>query len=724
MTNTQSEDVAEWSANNPSVVPTGETFTWFAGALAVTLGYGDHPVRVVGLTDGIEAPATSASQPLVEILTTADGRARNSTRFTYSAVGTRLRHFSHSATSLPDEERLDVVQRDEETGLVVTTTFVASPDVAAARVRTRVINTGSAPVVLEAVATFAIGAIVSDDDDTHDVLLHSGSGEQLAENRWSVKSLWSQEGLGDYNPEFSNQPGRGYVAANSASTWTTARSLPTGVLENPRSGRSIAWQIEHNGPWRWEVDNGRVGEDSLSLVVLGPTDLHHQWSERLEPGQEFETVPASFAVSSAGATGAIAELTGHRRWLRRFRTADAGSALVYNDFMNTLTGDPTTERLLPLIEAAGRAGAEYFCIDAGWYDDTDEGDWWPSVGEWAPAPRRFPDGGLERVVAAIRQAGMRPGIWVEPEVIGVLSPVVGRLPDDAFLQRHGVRVREHDRYFLDLRHAVAQRHLDETFDRLIGDFGIEFFKLDYNVMPGSGTDRDAFSTGAGLLAHNRAHLAWFAHLQARHPQVLFENCSSGAMRSDFGMLELFDFQSTSDQTDFRLYPAIAAGAPMQMLPEQSGNWAYVQPEMTDEEIVFTLVTGLSGRLYLSGFLSRMTPDQLAIVHEAVGLFKETRDEIARSTPEWPAGYAQWDAATMAVLLKAPDRNLLFVWHRSDDSVAPLDLRLASGLSASDLTQVFPRSFDEWTLSDLDDGRIRIVPATAGISARIYEITRH
>ena len=85
------------------------------------------------------------------------------------------------------------------------------------------------------------------------------------------------------------------------------------------------------------------------------------------------------------------------------------------------------------------------------------------------------------------------------------------------------------------------------------------------------------------------------------------------MRADFAMLELFDLQSTSDQQDFRLYPAIAAGAPVQMLPEQAGNWAYPQAWMSDEEIAFTMVTGLSGRLYLSGFLDRMAPAQLELV---------------------------------------------------------------------------------------------------------------
>ena len=76
------------------------------------------------------------------------------------------------------------------------------------------------------------------------------------------------------------------------------------------------------------------------------------------------------------------------------------------------------------------------------------------------------------------------------------SPVAGVLPDAAFLQRHGRRVVENQRHFLDLRQPAAQAHLDGVFDRLVRDFGVEFFKLDYNVTPGPGTDLDAFSVGA------------------------------------------------------------------------------------------------------------------------------------------------------------------------------------------------------------------------------------
>jgi Melibiase len=84
--------------------------------------------------------------------------------------------------------------------------------------------------------------------------------------------------------------------------------------------------------------------------------------------------------------------------------------VVFNDYMNTLMGEPTTERLLPLIEAAAAVGAEYFVIDAGWYAEPGEG-WWDTVGAWRPAAAGFPGGGLSGVFDRIRTAGMVPGLW-------------------------------------------------------------------------------------------------------------------------------------------------------------------------------------------------------------------------------------------------------------------------------------------------------------------------
>ena len=157
--------------------------------------------------------------------------------------------------------------------------------------------------------------------------------------------------------------------------------------------------------------------DWFTLVLQGPDDLHHSWLKALAPGQGFESVPVSLAFSDDGLDAAVGELTHHRRASHIPVAADSGRPLIFNDYMNTLMGDPTADRLLPLIDAAAEAGAQYFCIDAGWYDDG--GHWWDSVGEWRPSTTRFGDGGLAGVLEHIRGRGLTPGLWIEPEVVGV-----------------------------------------------------------------------------------------------------------------------------------------------------------------------------------------------------------------------------------------------------------------------------------------------------------------
>ena len=84
-----------------------------------------RPVVLSGLGCNGEATITTATQPLVELTVTGDGRARTTTRFTNTGVGSRLRYLGHTTGSEQGEERLDIVQVDALKGLRVTTTFIA-----------------------------------------------------------------------------------------------------------------------------------------------------------------------------------------------------------------------------------------------------------------------------------------------------------------------------------------------------------------------------------------------------------------------------------------------------------------------------------------------------------------------------------------------------------------------------------------------------------------------
>ena len=193
-----------------------------------------------------------------------------------------------------------------------------------------------------------------------------------------------------------------------------------GLVENTELGVTWFWQIEHNGTWHWELANTQ--DKAVYAYVGGPDELHgHAW-KNLQPGETYTTVPAAVGCVRGGFDQAVDALTRYRRTACLRPRADTHNLpVIYNDYMNSLEGDPTTAKELPLIEAAAAAGCEYFVIDAGWYAELNE-DWWGSVGAWQPSKSRFP-GGLQEVLDRIRAKGMVPGLWLEPEVIGIHSPL-------------------------------------------------------------------------------------------------------------------------------------------------------------------------------------------------------------------------------------------------------------------------------------------------------------
>ncbi|GAA1960815.1 glycoside hydrolase family 36 protein [Agromyces allii] len=689
-----------------------EQVSWGSPALAFRLEWSDEsPVRVAEIAShGLSHPVYAV--PLVEILTAGQGRLPASDRLAHTELGSQLRHVGHEATA----ERL--VIRQAGPGVEAVSVFESLPTAPdAIRATVTVTAVGAEPVVLRSVASWSAG-FTAHDGSTLEKLdgwqRISGTSDWLGEGRWTCEALRGPdfphlaEGLTGHNP-------RGAWAVTSDGTWSTGRDLPVGGVESSAEQLAVLWQIEHNGAWRWEI-----GEDTGGgyFSLSGPTDTDSSWTKVLAPGEAFTTVPVAIAVGS-DLEQAVAALTDYRRAARREHPDNTAMPVVFNDYMNTLNGDPTTEKLLPLVAAAAEVGAEIFCIDAGWYDDS--GHWWDTVGEWLPSTTRFP-GGLGEVIDAIRAAGMTPGLWLEPEVIGVRSPIADELPREAFLLRHGQRIVEHHRYHLDLRHPAAIEHLDGVVDRLVRDFGIGFFKFDYNINPGAGTDHDADSVGDGLLEHNRAHLAWLDGLLDRHPDLVIESCSSGAMRMDFAMLSRLAMQSTSDQQDFTKFPPIAAAAPMSLLPEQAASWAYPQPDMSDEEVAFCLVTGLLGRFYVSGYLNRMDDRRRGLVAEAVAVAKSLRPELLAGHPHWPTGMPGWNDAWVSLGIRGADADLVSIWRRDGSTSTELAFPHLAGEDVR-IEAVFPTDLPAWqTAWDAATGTLTVRANDGELAARTLRLT--
>lgn len=688
------------------------TIRWGTNHVTLSLDWSKGPVTVTQLrmrnTDLIFEDPIS----FVQVTTAKQGHTYASSRLVHTVLGDEFRYLAHHPSSDGGEALLEVELATED-GLHATATFTVPSGCAALRCTVSVRNMTGDPVVLRSVATWAsrLGSLQTPAAFESWSLL-SARTDWLGESRWSSQALRGSS-FPELSEELTKQNPRGDLHQISTGTWSTGKYLPTAALVSPTV--SWLWQIEHNGPWRWEV-----GEDSSDgyLAMSGPTEDDHSWFLELEPGQHFTTVPIAVTIAP-DVTVALAQMTAvRRRLLAEDRSIDC--PVVFNDYMNALNGDPEEHTLLPLIDAASRAGAEVFLIDAGWYDDGFA--WWDSVGEWKPSSRRFPNG-LSVVVQRIRELGMIPGLWLEPEVVGVRSPIAHTLPDEAFLLRRGQRIVEQGRYHLDLRHEQAVAHLDEVVDRLISDFGIGYFKLDYNINPGAGSDFASNSLGAALLDHNRAHVAWLRRFHTRHPQVMLENCGSGAMRADYALLTHFELQSSTDQQDERRLPAITSSTLMSVLPEQAAFWAYPQHGMGREHAAFCLATPMLGRYLLSGLLSAMDEGESELVAEAVTAYKSIRHSIPNSTPFWPSGLPTWESAVVTAGLHTADGDLITVWSKASAASLRLPMPHFRGLNLT-VTTVFPASLPEWpTIWDRDAG-ILDVQLTDGLSARTLRLTPH
>lgn len=657
---------------------------WTTPDLSLTFTLDDGPVRLaVGDTPG---------HALVEISAVGSGNVLSSSRHVDTVLGQRLRYVRHDDTGTT----LRILQEDAESGLRVTSVFEAGAGV---RAWSEAELTGPGTLRLTFVSSLVVGLASVDAE------LATAETSWMAESRWSTQRLRSGA-LADIVSDHHRHVARSRTAVTSVDSWSSGERLPVGVLVD--AGSALGWQIEHNGPWHYEIGESRNGG---YLLLSGPTDQEHQWSVDLTAGNPFTTVPVSL-VAGTDRDSAFAALTRQRRAVRRRRPVDDRMPVVFNDYMNTLLGDPTTEKLLPLIDAAAEAGADYFCIDAGWYA---EGDWWNTVGAWQPSATRFGNG-LGEVIDRIRSRGMVPGLWLEPEVIGTRSPIALELPDDAFLTRGGTRVAQSGRYLLDLRSPAARKHLDDTVDRLIADFGVGFFKFDNNTTTGPGTDKGGTSLGQGLLEHNRALLDWLDGLQERHPDLLIENCASGAMRMDYAMLSRLHLQSTSDQEHPLLYAPITAAAPAAVLPEQAGHWAYPISGSTKEEFVFALVNGIPGRLYLSGHLNRMDAAELDLVRSALAAHREILAELDTLVPSWPLGLPAWDDEWIALALNGSTASYLALWHRG---TGPSTVTLP--LPHSTVVPHFPADLDGWSFTPAA-GSLTVTTTLDEPSARVVRLT--
>lgn len=138
----------------------------------------------------------------------------------------------------------------------------------------------------------------------------------------------------------------------------------------------------------------------------------------------------------------------------------------------------TPEILYANIKAIKECGTpfDFFQIDDGWQANV--GDWL----EEAPAFR----GRMRELADAVRQAGMRPGLWFAPFAASATSELARLHPEYLLKNEYGKIITAGYNpiwkgyyYGLDATHPRFAEYLKETVRKVVGEWGFEYLKCDF-----------------------------------------------------------------------------------------------------------------------------------------------------------------------------------------------------------------------------------------------------
>lgn len=632
-----------------------------------------------------------------------------------SSEGRRLRYVNH----VQRENELEIVQ---ESNLVRTvTTFTMHEDTNGVQIRTRVLNRSAEPVVLEEVSAFVLAgfapiAATAQLQLTRFAQSHHTECQPMTHTLHEL-GLFAHLGQRQERVAFAN-----------VGAWSTKEALPQGILTDAGTQHSMLFQIESSNSWYYEF--GTMGA-SLYLYLGGANASHGAWSKRLMPGESYDTVSVSLAFGQ-NLGDLLANATRHRRHIAGKCAPDANLPSIFNEYMHLSWDSPSAEATRKYAPVVSRLGVKYYVIDCGWHNEEDGNIIYPYVGHWKESQKRFPLG-VRETTDYIRSLGMKAGLWIEPEIIGVkCAEMLDFYDDDCFLSRHGKRISVMNRYFLDYRHPKVIAYMTEAIRRMVEDYGADYIKMDFNQDCGIGTVRDAIAPGEGLESHARAYLAWIDTIRARFPNVLFETCSSGGMRMDYGTLSHFSIVSTSDQTSYIHYPYIAGNVLAAAIPEQAAVWSYpvgtdkpgfsataewVNDNISDEQVIMNMVNSFLGRIHLASHLELLNQHKLDLIVEGIAFYDSIIPFKKAAVPYLPIGFTSFGKTFVASGLKDENALLLAVWNLGGEKQVDIPL---DGLDPKAVRVVYPAS-PAYAIPCSLTGNVLHVEFTEDIQARMLEI---
>ena len=418
------------------------------------------------------------------------------------------------------------------------------------------------------------------------------------------------------------------------------------VAEN--IGKVLMGTLGWTGNFRFtfEVDN------TGNLRVI-PSINPYASNYQLPANEVFTTPEFIFTLSYNGSSEGSRNL---HEWARNYSLKDGkGTRLtLLNNWENT-GFNFNQEILANLMKEAKHLGVDMFLLDDGWFAnkyprDNDKS----GLGDWEVNNSKLP-GGIPALVDAAKEADVKFGIWIEPEMVNPKSELFEKHPDWAIHDDNRAMYFYRNQLVLDLSNPAVQDYVYSIVEKILKENpDIAYFKWDCNS-PITNIYSPYLKDKQGNLYidHIRGVYNVFKRVKEKFPNVPMMLCSGGGSRCDYEALKYFTEFWCSDNTDpiERLY--IQWGF-SQFFPAKS-MCAHVTSWNKNTSIKFRTDVASMCKLGFDLSLKELSPEELTYCQTAVNNWK-------RFTPAIMEGdqyrlVSPYQSNHMAVNYVSKDRQL-------------------------------------------------------------------
>ena len=633
------------------------------------------------------------------------------------------------------------VEHPYDENIKVNTTVEFLDGINVVRQRNTVVNHGSEKSVLEQISSTHITGIDNFGElkwnDKNKFKVHYCKSRWCGEAQWYGKSLHD---LGLYMAADGNGGYTGAIQFSSKGTWTTSKQYPLIFIEDMECGVCYYLELEDVGDWTIEIGySGAATGSKFYIEANGANYESTGWKHELNPNESYITPAVVYGCIKGDFETAVREMIKYKRKTNLSEWPEKYPYLVFNDYMNCLSAQPTDKNSIPLIDAAAEAGAEVYCIDAGWFNKIVDGKFVWVQGDWVENDELFGEYGLQGIIDYIKSKGMIPGIWTELE----------RLHKDTFLYNNELYLKNADgtpiygptmAMFADVTKQETIDFFESVIDRLY-EMGIRYIKNDYNASTRGGP----YMEGKNPSECNRhlidATVTFFTNIKKKYPDLMIENCGSGGMRATAAIRNICTIQGTCDEEIYYLNPPVVTGSAVLYTPEKAGNWVYPYPDYVDpakqpqkfeskeyfeamadgEETIFNVINGLCGTPFLSGRIDIADEYNMSLIKEGMEVFKENREAMLTSYPVYPSGILERDndKNTSFGLISEDNKSMcLAVWRFSkEEEITEVDLSKYGQIESVELVYPSKDTVVEYSHSN----NILKVELKKHLSARYFKI---